>query len=81
MKALAGIAAAIALCAWPALASSHAAAEKDSQAARRAAEPSLTEGEVRGIDRKAVKITLKHGPIAHLDMPAMSMVFQIEPAS
>jgi len=34
------------------------------------------EGEVRRIDKEAGKITLKHGPIANLDMTAMSMVFR-----
>lgn len=37
-----------------------------------------TEGEVRKIDRDAGKITLRHGPIAHLDMPAMTMVFRAQ---
>ncbi len=35
-----------------------------------------TEGEVRRVDKEAGKITLKHGPIANLDMTAMSMVFR-----
>ena len=34
------------------------------------------EGEVRRVDKDAGKVTLKHGPIANLDMPAMSMVFR-----
>jgi Cu/Ag efflux protein CusF len=38
----------------------------------------LTEGEVRKIDKDAKKITLKHGPIQNLDMPAMTMVFQVK---
>ena len=39
------------------------------------------EGEVRKVDKEAGKITLKHGPIANLDMPPMSMVFRAgEPA-
>jgi Cu(I)/Ag(I) efflux system periplasmic protein CusF len=41
---------------------------------------SYAEGEVRKIDRETGKITLKHGPIANLDMPAMSMVFRAAPA-
>ena len=40
--------------------------------------PSLTEGEVRKVDRKAKKITIKHEPIRNLDMPAMTMVFQVK---
>ncbi len=37
-----------------------------------------TEAEVRKVDRDAGKITLKHGEIKNLDMPAMSMVFQVQ---
>lgn len=38
-------------------------------------------GEVRRIDKSNSKITLRHGPIKNLDMPAMTMVFQVrEPA-
>lgn len=37
--------------------------------------PSLTEGEVRKIDKELGKITLKHSDIKHLDMPGMTMVF------
>src|SRR5688572_28652520 len=36
----------------------------------------LAEGEVRKVDKDAKKITIKHGPIQNLDMPAMTMVFQ-----
>ncbi len=35
-----------------------------------------TEGEVRKIDKENKRITLKHGEIKNLDMPAMTMVFQ-----
>lgn len=35
----------------------------------------LSDGEVRKIDKESGKITIKHGPIKHLDMPPMSMVF------
>lgn len=37
----------------------------------------LTPGEVRKIDREALKITLRHGEIRKLDMPPMTMVFQV----
>ncbi|MCL4798887.1 MAG: copper-binding protein [Burkholderiales bacterium] len=43
-----------------------------------AASASLTNGEVRKVDKDAKKITIKHGPIANLDMPAMTMVFQVK---
>ena len=45
-------------------------------AATPAAAP-LAEAEVRKVDRAARKVTLKHGPIKNLDMPAMTMVFQV----
>ena len=35
----------------------------------------MSDGEVRKIDKETGKITIKHGPIKHLDMPPMSMVF------
>jgi Cu(I)/Ag(I) efflux system periplasmic protein CusF len=37
----------------------------------------LSDGEVRKVDKDAKKITIKHGPLANLDMPAMTMVFQV----
>jgi Cu/Ag efflux protein CusF len=41
----------------------------------------LAEGEVRKIDKDAGKLTLKHGPIKHMDMPGMTMVFQVNDKS
>ena len=38
----------------------------------------LSEGVVRKIDTAAGKITLKHGPLVNLDMPAMTMVFKAQ---
>ena len=35
----------------------------------------MTEGEVKKIDKVTRKITIKHGEIKNLDMPAMTMVF------
>jgi Cu/Ag efflux protein CusF len=37
----------------------------------------MTDAEVRKVDIDAVKITLKHGDIKSLDMPAMTMVFNV----
>jgi Cu/Ag efflux protein CusF len=39
--------------------------------------PELADGEIRRIDRAAQKITIKHGAIKSLDMPPMTMVFQV----
>jgi Cu(I)/Ag(I) efflux system protein CusF len=36
----------------------------------------MTDGEVRKVDPGARKVTLRHGPIANLDMPGMTMVFK-----
>jgi Cu(I)/Ag(I) efflux system protein CusF len=38
----------------------------------------LSEGEVRKVDKDAKKITIKHGALANLDMPPMTMVFQVK---
>ena len=38
----------------------------------------LSDGEVRRVDKDAKKITLRHGPLANLEMPAMTMVFQVK---
>lgn len=37
----------------------------------------MAEAEVRKVDKEAKKVTLKHGPIKNLDMPGMTMVFQV----
>lgn len=37
----------------------------------------MVEAEVRKVDKEAKKVTLKHGPIKNLDMPGMTMVFQV----
>lgn len=41
--------------------------------------PAMSEGVVRKIDASNAKITLRHGPIANLDMPGMTMVFRMQP--
>ena len=40
----------------------------------------LSEGVVRKIDTTTGKITLKHGPLTNLAMPAMTMVFKVKSA-
>jgi Cu(I)/Ag(I) efflux system protein CusF len=39
----------------------------------------MSDGVVRKIDASGGRITLKHGPIANLDMPGMTMVFRVQP--
>lgn len=41
----------------------------------------LTDGEVRKVDKEAKKLTIKHGEIRDLDMPPMTMVFQVDDAA
>lgn len=38
----------------------------------------MADGEVRKVDTDNKKITLKHGEIKNLDMPGMTMVFQVK---
>lgn len=38
----------------------------------------LTDGEVKKIDAGAGKITLRHGEIQQLDMPGMTMVYEVK---
>ena len=38
----------------------------------------MSEGEIRRVDKAAKKITVRHGPLVNLDMPAMTMAFQVK---
>ncbi len=38
----------------------------------------MTNGEIRKVDKDTKKITIKHGEIKNLDMPGMTMVFQVK---
>ncbi len=41
----------------------------------------LSEGEVQKVDKGIGKLTIKHGPLNNLDMPSMTMAFNVqEPA-
>ena len=76
MKTRSLVAAAVLSLAWSAAHADdahHKGAAKVAQASSQ-----LAEGEVRKVDKDARKITLRHGPIQNLDMPAMSMVFQVK---
>lgn len=41
----------------------------------------MTDGEVRKVSKDTGKITLRHGEIKNLDMPPMTMVFQVKDPS
>ena len=38
----------------------------------------MTEGEIRKVDKETKKLTIKHGAITNLDMPAMTMLFKVK---
>ena len=77
MKSISTLLAAVALAAAGTALAQHAGhAGHVAQAS--AAQPAMSDGEVRKIDKDAAKITLKHGPIKNLDMPPMTMVFQVK---
>jgi Cu/Ag efflux protein CusF len=62
--------------AFLALAAAPVLADKDYQHDGMAAD--MTDGEIRKVDKDAKKLTIKHGPLTNLDMPAMTMVFQVK---
>lgn len=58
--------------------SSFAQTSAADHAAHHASAPApASDGEVRKVDREQGKVTLKHGPIANLEMPSMTMVFKV----
>lgn len=62
-------------------AASHAGAPVQTDASKSsatAATSDMAEGEIRKVDMENKKITIKHGTIKNLDMPGMTMVFQVK---
>ena len=59
-----------------AYAQSTAASGADHAAHHPAAAAPQSDGEVRKVDKEQGKVTLRHGPLQNLDMPAMTMVFK-----
>lgn len=61
----------------------HVAATAVTSAAAGAAAASaeMSNGEVRRVDKAQKKITLRHGDIKNLEMPPMTMVFQVRDAA
>ncbi len=67
--------------ATPVAAHAHPAPVKaESSATAQAPKPEMVDAEVKKIDVDAKKITLKHAEIKSLDMPGMTMVFQVKEA-
>lgn len=52
--------------------------KKSSSAEGATQSAAMSDGEVRRVDKETKKITLRHGPLQNLDMPAMTMVFQVK---
>ena len=58
----------------------HAGHSMTNQAAA-PAEMQMVDGQVKKVDKAAGKVTLAHGPLVNLGMPAMTMVFRVKDAS
>ena len=43
-----------------------------------AGQSSMSEGEIKNIDKDAGKLTIKHGELKNLGMPGMTMVFRVK---
>lgn len=75
MNKLLSVIAMLGLLSANAFASSHSAEPAVSSAA------AISQAEVRKIDMTQQKITLRHGPLADLGMPPMTMVFSVQDAT
>jgi Cu(I)/Ag(I) efflux system protein CusF len=75
MRILAAIATTVALIATPYTFAQ--TTDHQSHHAAQAAPAELVDAEVRKVDKDAGKITLKHGELKSLEMPPMTMVFQV----
>lgn len=63
----------------PVALTAHAQQSQGTEAAKAGtAQAALSDGEVRKIDVSAGKITIKHGPLANLEMGPMTMVFRVK---
>jgi len=77
LKLLSLIAAGMLTLATPVGAQTPSTVDAASHAASAASAVPMVDGEVRKVDRETGKLTLRHGPITNLDMPAMTMVFRV----
>ena len=69
----------LAALAAPSLAQTRAEAPPAGASAAQVAD--MADGEIRKIDKDGQKLTIRHGEIRNLDMPPMTMVFQVREAS
>lgn len=66
------------LAAMPAQAADEHAGHHGASAKPAAGKAQMVEGQVKKVDKAAGKVTLSHGPLANLDMPAMTMAFKVK---
>lgn len=59
----------------------YAATDSTASAAAASSADKTTDGEIRKVDKDAKKITIRHAELKHLEMPAMTMVFQVKDPS
>ncbi|MBT9491378.1 MAG: copper-binding protein [Paucibacter sp.] len=55
-----------------------AQATAPSQEAASTAAAEMSDGEIKKVDKATKKLTIKHGEIKNLDMPGMTMLFQVK---
>lgn len=48
------------------------------QPAASATQNSMSDGEIKKVDKEAGKLTIKHGELKNLGMPSMTMVFKVK---
>lgn len=58
--------------------SSFAASDTAAPSTSAQSDGQMAEGEIRKVDKDAKKITIKHGELKNLEMPPMTMVFQVK---
>jgi Cu(I)/Ag(I) efflux system protein CusF len=66
---------------WPAFADDKHHPGDKTAAASTSTAAAMSDGEIRKVDKDAKKLTIRHGALANLDMPAMTMVFQVQDAA
>lgn len=78
MKKLHSLLFAAVMLAGTAHASSHTTTPAAAGTAGNSSTADMADGEIRKVDMDNKKITIKHGEIKNLDMPGMTMVFQVK---
>ncbi len=54
------------------------ASAAEGPAAAAVSQTAMSDGEIKKIDKDAGKLTIKHGELKNLEMPAMTMVFRVQ---